>query len=196
MGRVYNPDLHHRQSVRLKGFDYTQAGPYFVTVVVQGRAPLFGDVKDGEIQLNGAGQAVQRIWNRMPDRFPGVEMDAFVVMPNHIHGIIVIHATSRPLDRPVEHVTAMTRAASGNDVGSRFRLSDVVGIYKSLTTAEYIQGVKSLNWPPFHGRLWQRNYYDHIVRGDKSLRVLRQYILDNPSQWDSDRENPMAINAN
>ena len=172
MGRVYNSDLHRRRSVRLKGFDYTQAGAYFVTVVVQGRAPLFGDVKDGKAHLNDAGRVVQRVWLRLPDRFPGVEMDAFVVMPNHIHGIVVIHATS------------------GNDAGSRFRLSDVVGVYKSLTTREYVRGITTMDWTPFHGRLWQRNYYDHIVRDDKSLWELRQYILDNPSQWDSDRENP------
>ena len=91
MSRLYGPDHHRRRSLRLNGYDYTQSGAYFVTVVVQGRSLLFGDVVGGKMRLNDAGEMVQRVWEEIPDRFPRVEVDSFVVMPNHIHGIIVLN---------------------------------------------------------------------------------------------------------
>ena len=86
----YDPDKHHRRSIRLKGYDYTQAGAYFITIVTQDRAWLFGDIVDGEMQVNPFGEVVVRTWNDLPNHNPHIELDAFVVMPNHVHGIIVI----------------------------------------------------------------------------------------------------------
>ena len=178
---VYDPNIHNRRSMRLKGYDYSIPGAYLVTVVTQRRAELFGNVVNSKMQLNAAGEMVQRIWMEMPIRFPSIAMDTFVAMPNHIHGIIIMggaDAESR----------ATTRVAPTQD--GRIRLGDVVGAFKSLTTLEYTRGVRDMNWAPFHGRLWQRNYYEHILRNDASLQKYRRYIVDNPIQWPIDRENP------
>ncbi len=186
MNHPDDPGRRHRRSLRLKEYDYAQAGAYFVTVVVQARLLLFGDVVDGEMRLNQAGATVMRVWEEMPDRFPNIEMDAFVVMPNHIHGIIVV--VGAPLVG-AQDPRATTRVAPTGGRG----LGDVVGAYKSLTTVEYGRGVKAMDWAPFHGRLWQRNYYEHILRNEQSMEITRQYILDNPLQWAFDAENRLAI---
>ena len=211
MSRPYGPDCRPRRSLRLKGYDYARAGAYFVTVVVQGRPLLFGDVVDGEMRLNDAGKMAQRVWEEMPGRFPTIDTDAFVVMPNHIHGIIVVGAPLVGAQRAEMGATIGGDIGAGTDrdaqagVGIEARattrvaptaLGNVVGAYKSLTTVEYVRGVKTLNWPPFHGHLWQRNYYEHIVRDAESMGRIRQYIVDNPSQWPFDYENPMPSSPN
>ncbi len=175
----YNPDIHRRRSIRLKRYDYSRAGAYFVTVVTQSRVCCFGDVVGEEMRWNDAGQMACRVWESLPLRFPGVEMDYFVVMPNHLHGIITMRDSPRNAgDR------ATTRVAP--------TLGRIVGAYKSLTTLEYIRGVKTRNWPPFERRLWQRNYHEHIIRDDESLCSIRRYIADNPAQWRYDKENAYA----
>ena len=184
------PPESHRRSIRLKGYDYTQSGAYFLTVVVQGRLCLFGSVADQEMRKNKAGEMVRRVWERLPDRFPCIQLDAFVVMPNHIHGILVI-------DSPVGAPLASTHRGAPNPTRATTRvaptLGAVVGAYKSLTTRAYIEGVIAGVWAPFQKRLWQRNYYEHVVRNDASLAELRQYILDNPTRWAFDRENPRVL---
>ncbi|MBC7237764.1 MAG: hypothetical protein H5T69_18130, partial [Chloroflexi bacterium] len=114
----YDPERHHRRSIRLKGYDYTQPGAYFVTIVTQDRARLFGEVVDGEMRLNDAGRMVQTVWDELPAFYPGVQTDAFIVMPNHIHGIIVL--TGHP-------VGAGPRACPGDVAGPRACPGDVVG---------------------------------------------------------------------
>ena len=209
---VYDPGIHRRRSLRLKGYDYTHVGAYFVTIVTQGRLCLFGEIVGKKMRLNEAGEMVCRFWEALPQRFPTIEIGMFVVMPNHLHGIVVIknRATTRVAptnqnpDRGVENAPtvpnrATTRVApteimeGGVDapITDRFALGDVIGAYKSLTTVEYTRGVKQMKWSPFHKRLWQRNYYEHVVRHDESLRQLQQYILDNPDQWAFDKENPL-----
>ncbi len=202
------PRDQRRRPLRLKSYDYAQAGVYFVTIVVQGRSCLFGEVAGEDMRLNGAGQMARRVWQALPRRFPTIDLDTFVVMPNHIHGIIGIDTsvgaplvgaqgsvdqgpgTQRAIRRENQH-RATTRVAPTG--GGRYVLGDVVGAYKSLATVEYVRGVEGLGWPPFHGRLWQRNYYEHIVRNDESLRRIRRYVLDNPARWSFDRENPLAV---
>ena len=211
----YDPDRHHRRSIRLRGYDYTQAGAYFVTIVTQDRAPLFGDVVAGGMQLNDAGRMVEQEWLNLPDRFPSIELDAFVVMPNHVHGIIVIgdpaiidapdvgaglvpalesapdttppNTTVDSIVRPVDD--GQKRAGTGPAPTMARSLGNIVGAFKSITTHAYIQGVKQRGWPEFRGRVWQRNYYEHIIRDDPSLQRIRQYIESNPEQWAADREN-------
>ena len=190
----YDPARHHRRSIRLKGYDYTQAGAYFVTICTQHRECLWGDVIGDEMQLNDAGQMVKTNWDQLPQRFPTVELDEYVVMPNHLHGILVI----------VERARAGTRPAptQGNDVGATLvvapngagtspasTLGDIVGAFKSLTTDEYIVGVHQRGWPHFDKKVWQRNYYEHIIRNDRELNAIRRYIQDNPKQWALDRDN-------
>ncbi len=194
---VYNPDIHNRRSMRLKGYDYSKAGAYLVTIVAKGRLALFGDVVDGKMRSNPVGEMVKRTWLEMPSRFPAIVLDEFIAMPNHVHGIIIL-PRARLGDGPAAkggpdidiEARATTRVAPTKD--GRTRLGDVVGAFKSLTTLEYIRGVRDMNWPPFAGQLWQRNFYEHVVRTDVSLQKYRKYIVDNPVQWPFDRENPKA----
>jgi len=180
----YDPDRHHRRSIRLKGFDYSQSGAYFVTICTQNRACLFGEIVEGEMRLNEAGRMVHAAWEELSIHYPGVECDGFVVMPNHIHGIVVL-------------VGAGPRACPDHGqpqgVAPTLSLVDVVHRFKTLTTKRYADRVKQFGWPPFPGRLWQRNYYEHIIRDEESLNRIRRYILDNPARWAFDRENPAAM---
>ena len=186
-------DRQSRRSIRLKGYDYSQAGAYFVTIVTQGRVCLFGDVVGDTMQLNGAGRLAQAAWEGLPRRFPGIGLDTFVVMPNHVHGIIVIDESvgaSLVGSQDGDHAgmpdgeRATTRVAP--------TLGDVVGAYKSIVTVEYARGVRANGWRRFRGRLWQRNYYEHVIRDERELHLAREYIVNNPLQWSLDRENPDA----
>ena len=192
----YDPDKHNRRSIRLKGYDYSQSGAYFVTVVTQDRARLFGEIVDGKTLLNDAGRAIEHWWFELKHKFPTVETDEFVVMPNHFHGIIVM------VDVPVGADLRVGPDSEGARTGAPLRapafaprrvpLPTVVQWFKTMTTNEYVRRIKTLGWIPFHRRLWQRNYYEHIVRDDVSLNRIRQYILDNPARWEFDPENPAA----
>jgi putative transposase len=177
---------HNRRSIRLKGYDYTQAGAYFATICTQNRACLFGDVVDGVMRLNGAGRMVAVEWALLPKRFPNVQLDAMVVMPNHLHGIIVITDPAVVGAGLVPAPTAPHRATTRVSP----TVGDVVGAFKSRVTVEYTRGVKTSGWLPFSGRLWQRNYYEHIIRNEESLNRIRQYIANNPLRWELDIENP------
>lgn len=191
----YDPAKHHRRSIRLRGYDYSQAGAYFITLCTQDRACLFGDVADGVMRLNDAGQMVCAEWEALPQRFPTIVLDAFVVMPNHAHGIIITdHAGVGDVGAglvPAQDMPDLT-GATGATTRVAPTVGDIVGAFKSVTTVLYTRGVKQSGWPAFRGRLWQRNYYEHIIRNEKSLNRIRKYILDNPARWDMDRDNPLA----
>ncbi|MCF6267379.1 MAG: transposase [Desulfuromusa sp.] len=206
VGRVaavkFDPDIHKRRSIRLSGYDYTSAGFYFITVCVQDRECLLGEIANGEMVLNAAGRMVERIWQELPDNYPGIGIDTYVVMPNHFHGIIVINddvgAGPRacpglepdPRACPDSHGSQGEGHPQGGAPTEVLSLPDVVHRFKSLTTARYRQGVNHHNWPPFTGKLWQRNYYERIIRNEDELHNTRQYIRDNPMQWEIDDENP------
>jgi putative transposase len=198
----YDPNKHHRRSIRLQGYDYSQAGAYFVTMCAQNRELLF--VADDVVDM------IQRWWNKLPEKFPGVETDAFVIMPNHGHGIIVVGVNPRVDTELGEHVGSPQRTGnvgvvprddSGQTHGSTPTsaptsaptVGTIVQWFKTMTTNEYMRGVKELNWPPFQGKLWQRNYYEHIIRSEVELNAIRQYISDNPAKWAQDRDNPIKI---
>jgi putative transposase len=227
----YDPDLHHRRSIRLKAFDYTSAGAYFITICTQDRACLFGDVADGQVRLNAAGRMVGAVWSELPGHYPGVEVDAFIVVPTHVHGIIVLvgagpracpddagpracpdQADARRQTGQPQGVAPTiapgpracpNQVASPNAIGDRpprpgqprgvaptMSLADVVHRFKTLTTKRYTAGVHQSQWPAFAGRLWQRNYFEHIVRDAADLDRIRQYIEDNPARWAEDPDNP------
>ena len=186
------PDPRNRRSTRLKSYDYSRNGAYFITIVTQGHSLLFGDIVDDDLHLNDAGEMVQRCWEEMPNRFPSITMDQFVVMPNHIHGIVVIHQPAAdagpPLPQPA--VGAPLVGAQATPRVAPAPLGNVIGAFKSLTTLEYSRGVDSKAWPAFDRRLWQRNYYEHIIRNERELEDIREYIWNNPLAWDMDSENP------
>ena len=183
---THEPDIQRRRSNRLSGFDYSQAGAYFVTIVAQGRLCLFGEVSDAAMRLNDAGRMAWRVWETLPQRFPSVELDYFVVMPNHVHGVIFLH---RPLLGAGDRATTRV-APTGQSSVSFPRLGNVLGAYKSLTTVEYARRVRADRWQPFFKRLWQRNYYERIIRDQNELDRAREYIVNNPLKWALDRENP------
>jgi len=187
----FNREKHHRRSIRLPGYNYAQAGAYFVTVCAQNRECLFGEIVDGKMRLKDAGRMVGSVWEELPRHYAGIDIDAFVVMPNHVHGIIILR------DHHVVGATPRGCPTSGQAQGPAptMSLPDVVHRFKSLTTARYRQGVAEKGWPPFCRRLWQRNYYEHVIRGEDELNRIRRYIEDNPTMWQMDRENPEAQTA-
>ncbi len=200
----YNPQIHHRRSIRLKGYDYSQAGAYYFTIVVQYRACLFGNVLSGEIILNDAGKMVWEQWNTLPERFPNIELDEFIVMPNHVHGILVIterrgDGLSSPSDMGQAHagqaqgVAPTNQVPRGADTKHDPKLGNILGAWKSIVTDEYIKGVRQKNWEPFDKKLFQRNYYEHIIRNERELDAVRAYIINNPANWENDQENSRGV---
>jgi REP element-mobilizing transposase RayT len=171
----YDPNKHHRRSIRLKGYDYSQPGAYFVTICTQNREHLFGLVDNGALILNEAGNMVQKWWLTLDSKFEGIEPDTFVVMPNHFHGIIKI--TPRLAKGEAEEAISVGR---------------VIQWFKTMSTNEYIRGVKQHQWPPFPGKLWQRNYYEHIIHNEHVYLAVQRYIQQNPQRWWLDRFNPAA----
>ena len=144
---TYDLDKHHRRSIRLRGYDYAQAGAYFVTICTQGRRCLFGDVVDGDMHLNEPGQMVEKWWVEIAKKFPSTKQNDYAVMPNHFHGIVANVGADRRVcpDRD-----------SGSDKGAHrgAPLPEIVQWFKTMTTNEYIRGVKQRGWIPFQGRLW------------------------------------------
>ncbi|TCL75296.1 transposase IS200 family protein [Hydrogenispora ethanolica] len=271
---TYNPAIHHRRSIRLKGYDYSRAGLYFITICTQNRLHLLGKIENGAMILNDAGRMVATVWNEIPRHYGGFAIHEFVVMPNHIHGIIEIVATvgaglracpgglcnrpdskqprnGKPRDGqlcdgqpqgvaptgiPLDMVKTMGSTAvnllnvvqrdgqlcnSGqlrceqprngqpHDTGcdgqpcvgqprgvaptmdvpvgmKTMKLPDIVHRFKTLTTKRYTDGVKQHGWDPFPGRLWQRNYYEHIIRNENSYQMIAEYIVNNPVNWSKD----------
>jgi len=183
-----NPDRHHRRSIRLRGYDYLQSGAYFVTVCTKDRECLFGEVMDGEMRWNEAGRIVQTTWAELPSHYPGVQIDEFVVMPNHVHGIVVLsehHGNERDVGAQFIAPPIGIAATSKGAINRAPTLGSVVRAFKArITTA--INGIRQTPGVP----VWQRNYYEHIIRADDDLNRIRQYIIDNPAQWAFDRENP------
>lgn len=183
----YNPTIHHRRSIRLKGYDYSQNGAYFVTICTQNRECLFGKIMDGKMVLNDAGKIIQTEWEKLPQQFQNIELDVFVVMPNHFHGIVVIQNEN---DVDVGGPLVGTQNGNGQPQGiaptDKKTIGDIIGAFKSLTTNEYIRGVKNGKFPPFEKQIWQRNYHEHIIRNEQSLDKIREYIMYNPQKWQND----------
>jgi len=164
-----------RRSIRLTGYDYSGAGVYFVTICSFRQAMLFGEIRGARMMANAIGTIVEATWSELPNRFPSIALDAFAIMPNHLHGIIVLHREMR----------AETSSAPTNPsrIGT---LAHVVQEFKSLA---YMRVRRQLGRA---GGLWQRNYYEHIVRSGRTLNAIRRYISENPVRWEFDRENPRA----
>ena len=182
----YSSGLYHRRSIRLKGYDYSKAGFYFITICVKDRKCMFGEIVKDKMELNMAGIMVKNEWINITNRFPNVHLHQFVVMPNHFHAILEILVGATLVVAPDNLVApdnkgATTRVAPTRTVG------DIVGAFQSIVTVEYIHGVKNHGWVSFDGKLWQRNYYEHIIRNEKSYQRISDYIVNNPSNWDEDK---------
>jgi REP element-mobilizing transposase RayT len=167
-----DPDRHHRRSVRLKGHDYAQPGAYFVTVCTRDRECLLGEVADGEIRLNEYGMAVREEWLKTAELRENVEVEACTVMPNHVHGIVVITNGKGTARRaPTERF--------GKPVADS--IPTIMRAFKSAST-KHINVIRRTPGTP----VWLRNYYEHIIRYDDELKAIRQYILSNPANWTAD----------
>jgi len=192
----YNPDIHHRRSIRLKRYDYSQAGLYFITICTQNRLCLFGKIKESNLQLNDAGIMIEHQWQELIYRFDNIKLHQFIVMPNHFHGIV--ESVGVPLvgtqnaeqrqtkQRPIEQPQT-EQPPKGQPQGIAPTVGDVVGAFKSLSTNDYIRNVKQNNWQPFNKKIWQRNYYEHIIRNEKSYDQISEYIQTNPLKWQDDK---------
>jgi len=206
----YDPQHHHRRSIRLPGYDYTQPGAYFVTIVTYERMPLFGEIVDGEMRLNDAGRVAERCWLAIPSHFPHVALDVFVIMPNHVHGILWIVETPpagtvaavgaknfSPLPSPISPLPSDVSPVPPLDIspqpdvaprphGTSKTIGSVVRGFKIGVTKWFRQNTTIYT-------VWQRNYYEHIIRTDDALARIRAYIQSNPQRWSEDRENPNVL---
>jgi putative transposase len=188
----HDPDRYHRRSIRLKEYDYTQPGAYFITIITHERMPLFGEIVDDAVRWNDYGQIVRDEWFQTTVVRPYVVLhpDEFVVMPNHVHGIIWIVG-----DGDVDIVGAQRRCApttTGRTVGGATptnvipgSLGAIIRSFKSITTKR-INALRDTPGAP----VWQRNYYEHVVRNERELAHIREYIQTNPLRWALDWENP------
>ncbi len=164
---------YHRHSIRLRGYDYSQAGAYFVTICTQGRACLFGDITDGEMGLNDIGMVAADTWQWLAAQYDYVVLDEWVIMPNHLHAIIII--------RDCRGVSRTAPPGKPKPIGG------LIGAFKTVGTRR-INEMRNTPGVP----VWQRNYYEHIIRNNESLNRIRAYIINNPLQWELDRENPIV----
>lgn len=216
----YNPLIQHRRSIRRKGYDYTQPGAYFITIGTHRRQRNFGEINGGNVQLNSSGKIVSDFWYAIPTHFPNVDLDAFIVMPDHVHGILILNDV--PCNRrgavPAPAVTApvaliSTIPAPGvtapgilepNDSGAetaplhpssdsvveiafqQYRkpsLGQVVAYFKYGSAKQ----INAMMGSP-GASVWQRNYYEHIIRNEEDLSEIQQYIKNNPVRWQLDKD--------
>lgn len=178
---IFNPDIHHRRSIRLRDYDYSGASAYFVTICTFDRGCYF----DQFPQLRGI---LDEEWNKMPVRFYNVDLDEYVIMPNHFHGIIVCR------DAPCGRLSVNlghSRGNTGRTRGDAPTLGDVVGAFKSLCVNAWLRVIEAENLNA-RGKFWQKNYYEHVIRNEEEMNRIRQYIVNNPLQWELDRENPRS----
>lgn len=177
----FNPDKYHRRSIRLKDYDYSQPGGYFVTVCTKNRECMFGEIIDGAMDLNDLGEIVQKCWKDLPDHFPHIELDTFTIMPSHVHGIIMLHNNvGAQLIAPESTIQGMINHAP--------TLGQIIRTFKATTT-RFIRRDISTRFN------WQRNYYEHVIRNEKSLAEIREYITNNPFRSEDDEENPDNIST-
>ncbi len=220
----YDPAIHNRRSIRLKGYDYSQAGYILLPFALRIENYCSEKIDNDEMILNDAGKMIETEWKKLQQRFSSIELHEFAVMPNHVHGILEIVtragnaaqdeigaaaagtdtlaatrvvAPNNPVARD-DNATSNDLAAS-NDMGKPEEgattrvasvdktVGDMMGAFKSITTVEYINGVKNLSWQPFNGKLWQRDYHEHIIRNEHSYENIADYIINNPARWRDDK---------
>lgn len=157
----YDPDKHHRRSIRLKEYDYAQSGAYFITLCTWQRKNLFGEIANNEMELNTYGEIIQLHWDSLPKHYHYVELDKFIIMPNHIHGIIVL--------------------TDNSTCKKRHGLPEIIRGFKTFS-ARRINKIRHLSGVS----VWQRGYYEHIIRNEKSLMAICEYIVKNPLSWEKD----------
>lgn len=187
---------YNRQSIRLKGYDYSQNGMYFITICAQNRACLFGEIIDKINILNDAGQMVEKWYFELENKYKNAHCREYQVMPNHFHSIIEIINTdtertdAQPATNAAENGGRPENEWYGmHNVKTNASIFDMMDWFKTMTTNEYIRGVKNTNWPRFNKRLWQLRYWDHIIRNENEYFRIATYIKNNPLNWENDSLN-------
>ena len=172
----YDPHKHHRRSIRLKGYDYSSAGYYFVTICVRGGVCSLGDIVDGEMVYSEYGRIAMESWLWLADQYDYVSLDEWSIMPNHMHGI------------PVYNDSAPCRGGSQTaPTVKRKPLGRLIGAFKTVSTKQ-INDLRGTPGAPF----WQRDFWDHIIRNERALIAIREYIRNNPALWEADKLHPDA----
>ncbi len=197
----FNPQKHHcpfdgaqgRHSIRLPNYDYSQPGAYFVTIVTWHRECLFGEVVDGEMKLNKFGLVAKEQWEKLPKRFPNIELGAFVIMPNHAHGNIVIvtgRGTAENLNDSGGESSRRAPTREGFQKPVKGSIPTIIRSYKSAVSyrINLIRGTQDVP-------VWQRNYYEHVIRNERDLQNKTDYIEANPLLWEEDDENPVNVKS-
>ena len=180
-----------RKSPRLPGYDYGTTGTYFITICVEGRQNLLGHIAEEVLVPTIAGLMVESWWGNITRRYPNIELGPYVIMPNHLHGILVVESAATA-SSVGEARCGLHSQGYDETIGIPVSLTDVVGWFKSMTTTDYIRGVTDFGWPPFTKRLWQRSFYDHIIRNEPDLSRIVNYIEDNSRRWAEDQFNPSS----
>ena len=177
----YNPNIHHRRSIRLKGYDYSQAGLYFITICIQDRKHLFGNVVNAEMILNDAGKIANDCWLDIPNYFPNANLHEHIIMPNHLHGIIElmnVGAVTVGAENflPLHHHQQQNafQKMIPRSIGSIVK-GFKIGVTKWFRQNTHVETV------------WQRNYHEHIIRDEKSYETISNYIINNPAKWTGDK---------
>jgi REP element-mobilizing transposase RayT len=186
----YNPNIHHRRSIRLKGYDYSQAGLYFITICCQDRAYLFGNIVNGEMKFNDIGKIANECWVDIPNHFPNSVLHEYVVMPNHVHGIIELKSNVGAAENFLSNNNKSNddNGAVGNSVANDYSslrspsktIGSIVRGFKIGVTKWMRQNTDVFD-------VWQRNYYEHIIRNEKSYNTISEYIINNPVKWTDDK---------
>ena len=187
---LYNPSRHNRRSIRLSEYDYSRRGAYFVTLCVHNRECLYGKIEKGKMQLNDAGKYVKKCWMDIPGHFPYIQLDEYAIMPNHIHGILILRDV--PVGANNHSPECMDQPGANNHSPLQQNPNRVCGTSKTIGSV--VRGFKIgvTKWfrdNSFDAVVWQRNYFEHICRDENELFRIRQYIRDNPINWASDEEN-------
>ncbi len=180
----YNPDIHKRRSIRLKGFDYSQPSAYLITICTYDKGCVFGDVVDGKIQLNDAGEIADVCWRQIPEHFPNVILDEYIIMPNHVHGIIAIE--DKDVNIGVQNVEPLRIENQSKNKWQHIipkSIGSIVRGFKIGVTKWFRQNTD------MHV-VWQRNYFERVIRNEKELFRIRDYIINNPLKWHEDKNNP------
>ncbi len=197
---AYNPDIHHRNSVRLRSYDYRSAGAYFVTICTFQKEAILAEIVDRAASLSSLGNVVQECWQQIPEHFPHVNLDEFIIMPNHLHGIVFINDSDVGATHASPDLTAVTDFPDIADVSItapddsarhasplqkpgpvKQSLGAIIGSFKSACTKQINESRNTAGMP-----VWQRNYHERIIRNEEELLSLRDYVLTNPARWDGE----------
>ena len=178
------------ETIRLKNYDYSKSGAYFITIVTHNRQCIFGKISDGRMILNDGGKIAQQCWMDIPEHFPHAELDEFVIMPNHIHGIIILNEINNQTFVETNNYSSLQM----QQIKSPSQSSQQKSIFRSpsKTIGSIVRGFKIGVTKWFRKQtdiytVWQQNYYEHIIRNDDELNRIRQYIIINPSKWTLDK---------